>query len=309
MIKLEKHPCLELSHEWEIDIDSEEPILYSKKFVYQETDVIRVGMKMSATNLPSNPATLFLMTTNLHKMGLGVQAVSYVARDHQAFFTSWKTIKMEEKDLTMTRKKNNNENENENGAASGTQLFTAQLELFENEIKSSKFTFKFTVSLTGIVDNYRVHQVDGLLSQQLWFSVTDQPNGADFKLIASDGTFLPVHKWMLAARSPIFAALFSSNEPVTTLHLSVDCTVNEMSQFIKFIYTGELEGLVSHTLLQLAVKYQIKTLEDVCKTAFQEAYAPSVAKMAMIALHMDTGSKDLAPCIKRNEYIYTLNNS
>jgi len=275
MIKLEKHPCLELSHEWEIDIDSEEPILYSKKFVYQETDVIRVGMKMSATNLPSNPATLFLMTTNLHKMGLGVQAVSYVARDHQAFFTSWKTIKMEEKDLTMTRKKNNNENENENGAASGTQLFTAQLELFENEIKSSKFTFKFTVSLTGIVDNYRVHQV------------------------ASDGTFLPVHKWMLAARSPIFAALFSSNEPVTTLHLSVDCTVNEMSQFIKFIYTGELEGLVSHTLLQLAVKYQIKTLEDVCKTAFQDAYVLSLGKMAVIALHMNAGSH--LQCTEENE--------
>ena len=57
-----------------------------------------------------------------------------------------------------------------------------------------------------------------------------------------------------------------------------------MNQFIKFIYTGELEGPVSHGLVQLAVKYQIKTLEKIYQTASQDV---SMDQMSMMALHLD----------------------
>jgi len=96
----------------------------------------------------------------------------------------------------------------------------------------------------------------------------------------------------LASRSPVFETLLlSSNEEIESLHLAVDCTVNDMKQFILFIYTGKLEGLASHVLMQLAAKYQIKTLEDLCQTALQDAYTLSADRMAMVAWHLDSGSR------------------
>jgi len=287
MTKLEKSPCLELKYEWKMeDININEPMLYSRKFLYEKTDLFQAGMKMASTHLPSNPAILFFVTTNLHKMGLKVETVSYMIRERQTpLFRTWNTIEMEEKNL-MTGEYDNEAYEN--GEAGGIQLFTAPVKLFENNVEPSHFTFKFTVSLTGIVDNYLVHQVDDLLSQQLWSSII--ATGTDFKLIASDGNSLPVHKWVLSARSPVFATLFSSGEEIESIHLAVDCTMGKMKQFIQFIYTGALEGLVSRKLLKLAVKYQIKTLEDLCKTAYQDVYTFTMEKMAMFALHLDCGT-------------------
>lgn len=129
--------------------------------------------------------------------------------------------------------------------------------------------------------------MDDLLSKQSWSSIT---TGTDFKLIASDGNSLPVHKWVLSARSLVFATLFSSGEEIESIHLAIDCTLNEMQQFIKFIYTGELKGKVGHELVQLAVKYQINTLQDLCKTTYQDVYAFTMEKMAMFALHLDCGT-------------------
>ena len=71
-------------------------------------------------------------------------------------------------------------------------------------------------------------------------------------------------------------------------HLALDCTVNEMKQLIKFIYAGELEGLVSQELMQLAVKYQIKTLEDICRPALQDTFSKD--RMASIAFHLEPKS-------------------
>jgi len=184
-----------------------------------------------------------------------------------------------------------NDDVDNNGLALGIQLFTAPSKLFKNDVKPPDFTFHFTVYLTGIVDNYHVCQMDGLLSQQLWSSVADQPNDeADFKLIANDGKSFPVHKWMLAARSSVFAALFSNEEEMESVDFAIDCAVDEMKQFIKFIYTGELDELASHELMDLAANFEIKTLEDLCKSSFQDSYAFTRDKLAMMALHLECGS-------------------
>jgi len=53
------------------------------------------------------------MTTNLQKMGLRVQAVSYIAHN----FRSWKQSRWKKKDLTMTSRNKINNDEDENGAA------------------------------------------------------------------------------------------------------------------------------------------------------------------------------------------------
>jgi len=95
----------------------------------------------------------------------------------------------------------------------------------------------FTVYLSGISNNYNLKQIDGLLSQQLWPSSHIR---TDIILIAEDGKSFPAHKWMLAARSPAFVALFNQKEKEQN-HVIECSTVDEIDQFIKLMYTGEVE--------------------------------------------------------------------
>ncbi len=100
----------------------------------------------------------------------------------------------------------------------------------------------------------------------LWSSVTNQ-TWTDFKIIAAVGEkSFSVHKFMLAARSPIFASVFTKN-PATSIQTEF---VNGicMKQFLVFVYTGQLVGAVySPDLRQLATKYQLPTLEQLCSLA------------------------------------------
>ena len=147
-------------------------------------------------------------------------------------------------------------------------------------------TITFTIYLIGITENYRSYQIDGLLSQQLQSFVLDQV-GTDYKLITKDKKIVNVHKFILAARSPVFATMFIKE--AADLNHEMDCTIDEMKQFVKFIYTGELEGIVYDGLIQLAVKYKVKSLESFCQVASQDV---SVNTMASLALHLDPGSID-----------------
>ena len=69
----------------------------------------------------------------------------------------------------------------------------------------------------------------------------------------------------------------------------MDCNVDVMNQFIKFIYTGEFEGFSSQELAQLAVKFEIKTLEDLCQSASIEASSSKIAKL-IAATYLEPGS-------------------
>lgn len=77
-----------------------------------------------------------------------------------------------------------------------------------------------------------------------------------------DGKSYPVHKFILAARSPAFEALFDHQSKETSSNHVMDCSAEEMSQFINFIYTGELEGqaISNDGFKQLIGQYKVKTL-------------------------------------------------
>ena len=155
-------------------------------------------------------------------------------------------------------------NEKEIGAL---QLFTADFDDICHG-RFAKYTFTFTAYLTGNAENYRIYQMDDLLNEQLWSSVINQ-DGTDVKLIANDGKNLSAHKFILEARSPVFAALFSNNKEVE--HVNMNCNDDELKQFLKFIYTGELQGLVCKELMELGLKYKLKTLENLVRGAFQKS--------------------------------------
>lgn len=295
MTKVEKSLRFGLSYEWKMTgLNHDQPQLYTKKFTDEKTELFRVGMKTAGKNhSSSNPAILFLRTTNLQMMGLKVLSVSFLKREDGntdgSPWTRFKEIEMEQNDLKT-----------ESDETAGIQLFTSHFKLDETNLIPTEFEFSFKIYFTGIVENYRVQQLDNLKSQQLWTSVPDHQEG-DFKLIAKNGKSFNVHKWVLAAWSPVFATLFGSEEEIESTHLALDCPGYQIEQFIMFIYTGALEGLVSYELMDLAVEYKIKTLEHLCQSALQDVYALSDDKKAMIAWHMDMDTESHLICNEINE--------
>ena len=292
--ELERFPCLVLQYEWSLATQifkNENKFVLSKKVVYQKNDLFRVGVKTTFCPKPHDhystqkpDATFFLLATNLKKMGLKIKTVFLTCEDDQK-----NNIGREKREM-MDHKIINGKTADKKIEA--TQLFTVPLNRvifhFIPELQSATnlVHLAFTVYLIGITDdNFRVQQIDGLLSQQLWSTLTNQQGGTDFKLIAKDGKVLNVHKFILAARSPVFANLFN-HEEIEESHY-IDCTEDEMTQLVKFIYTGELEGIVGVELMQLAAKYQMTTLEKLYQTISEDV---SMDQMSMIALYLETGT-------------------
>lgn len=81
----------------------------------------------------------------------------------------------------------------------------------------------------------------------------------------------------------------------------MDCTADELKQFIKFIYTGELEGLISNELMELAVTYKVDTLKIIHQTAVKDV---STDIIASLALHLDPGTRNSHElCNVENTYV------
>ncbi len=273
MITVERHPGVVLRYNWKLAGIKKDSAFLSKKIKYKGNDSFRIGFKNPS---PYTSPTLLFLTTNLNKIGLKATDVS---------FSSSKDPKMKNMELKVGRE------EDENWAI---QLFTASL----LKLVGSACSFILKVHLAGIVENYRISPIDRLLSQQLWSSNQDS---ADFELVARDGKSFRVHKWILAARSPVFAALFSkekvkqttkaNQKNIKTNHV-LDCnTLDEMKQFIKFIYTGEFEQPVSGSeqARQLAVKYQVTVMEHLNHAASENI---TVDKLATLAFHFLPGNDE-----------------
>ncbi len=224
MLKVERPSGIVVQYKWKLTDIKRDITVLSKKIHYKENESFRIGLKNSPVSSPS----LVFVTTNLNKIGLKASSVSFSSSNH---------TRIKPMELKIGRKAD------EDGTI---QLFTSSLQPVGDAC-----SFTFTVQLTGIVENYRVSSIDRLLSQQLWLSNQD---GTDFELIAKDGKSFPVHKWILAARSPVFATLFGNEE--SEPNYCMDCTVDEIQQFVKFVYTGEFEEPVTSYLTRLTVEYQ-----------------------------------------------------
>ena len=272
MNELEKLNCIALQYKWKLTSFNPYCAFLSNEIKFQNEASFRVGWNKKPMAYNQSPA-LFLLVTNLNKIGLRAVGVTVSTRVLGAL----PTIK-EMKSTTIT---NSEEGDDENGTI---QLFTA----IDERDGPSTPCFTFTIYLTSVVDDYRVRQVDGLLGEQLLSSATNSNGTADFKLIAGDGEILPIHKFILAARSPVFAILFSEKESIG----SMDCTmfsVDEVKQFIRFIYTGEFQGPASSNMMAMAVKCKVKTLENLCRAASQDI---TVEKMAELAMHLKPGYQE-----------------
>lgn len=110
---------------------------------------------------------------------------------------------------------------------------------------------------------------------------------SDFKFVV-DGTEFFVHKVLLAARSPVFMKMFTSNFQERT---ASEGTINDISkeafqEFLRFIYTETVENIDQHVLELLAISdlYEVEDLKTICKAQLQtgltEENAPFVFQYA-----------------------------
>ncbi len=276
MTTFKKTYCFSLRHKWELSeiiLKAYPSSMFLKIVTYQEEEIFRVVLKKHTSSYFPNLATLFFINTNFKKMGLKVVRVSFTTKSKPRNSNDREVSEMEEENLETGA------NKEEIGAI---QLFKADTGDVSNG-RFTKYAFTFTVCLSGTVENYRLHQRDSLLYKNLcWSSLTNQDE-TDVKLIPKDGENFSAHKFILAARSPVFAALFSNKE---VEHVYMDCNDDKLEQFINFIYVGEFHGLACKELLELALKYELKTLESLVKGAFK---VTSTQMIAVLDDHLKPG--------------------
>lgn len=111
---------------------------------------------------------------------------------------------------------------------------------------------------------------------------------SDVTLNAACGRTLNAHKSILAARSPIFAAMFEHNtveRQMNTVNID-DVEYNVLKEMLRFIYSARVENVENSTsdLLVAADKYQIEGLKDACVRMLSEnMLVENVAEILVIA--------------------------
>lgn len=95
---------------------------------------------------------------------------------------------------------------------------------------------------------------------------------SDVKIVACCGRELPAHKFVLAALSPVFSAMFT-NDMIEKNDNSVvvkDLDYDSLREMLRFMYTGNVENLakLSGGILAAQEKYQIDGLKELCEEYF-----------------------------------------
>lgn len=95
---------------------------------------------------------------------------------------------------------------------------------------------------------------------------------SDVTLVASCGKELPAHKFVLAARSPVFLAMFTNDMKEMTENSVVikDLDYDSIKEMLRFMYVGKVENFdnVSGGILEAQDKYQIDGLKELWEEHF-----------------------------------------
>ena len=264
-----------VSYDWKLEnVEKDFKTIASKMVLFGGEKVFRVALK----NSENGQATLIFLAINLNKIGL---EVSDVVCGKESFDTH---CKMNENGPLRKKEEGN------------FQLFTSQVDVVSSE------NFVFQIHLKGIIDGYSYHPCDRLAKEQLW-SVVNSKLHADVEFIVQDKRF-SAHKAILAARSPVFRAEFTKEEPKKDNPHQIqidDVDASSLEQFLYFVYTGaflefDYTGepapmLANKDLLKLAGRYQLKTLENLCQVALLEVNAEQMASFGVMNLRSSDGQE------------------
>lgn len=255
-------------YQWKpTDVKNETNTLLSKMIRFYNQKAFRVGLKKSAHSTNLSDCSLIFMTTNLPKVGMKAANVAFSGLPASSF---------EESEYhPMT------EESNEDDKTISFQLFSHPM---SSLLPAGDSTLNFRIYIAGVVDYYQVQLMD-LLIDEMWRFAKDG-SGTDFEFVTLEGRRFPVHKFILAARSPVFASLCDTSEDHTEFQQKTELVdATSMEQFLKFIYMGQLKRPVNnHQLKQLAETYQVKSLQNLCQFACHDGVGGD--EMASWILHL-----------------------
>merc|ERR1719228_1001573 len=88
----------------------------------------------------------------------------------------------------------------------------------------------------------------------------------DVTLVSTNNQEVPCHRFILAARSPVFKRLFTSQaatgEPCRE---SIDSSTEALKAMVKYLYTDTLENTdINEDLMNLADKYELTQMKELC---------------------------------------------
>lgn len=147
------------------------------------------------------------------------------------------------------------------------QLFKRSFHCFITE----PTCFTFHVYLTGAAENYRSRLADAYQTDQLWRSAKLR-RYTDLEFVVQRCLFA-AHKVVVAARSPVFAAMLASDmtEARSSRIVISDVAPTTFKHFLRFLYTGDfsvgnccIDGM-RESLYKVADKYQVNTLKELCQ--------------------------------------------
>ena len=191
---------------------------------------------------------LVFTAINVGKIGLKIEQVTYSAKKHG----NLRKFEMKEKRTPFETK---------------IQIFKHGLVL---EDVFNLVDTKFYVKLGRQPSlNFGYQLVDATWTDQLWKAAkTKQLTDVEFLV---DGKAFGAHLFIVSARSPVFAAMFSTDmiEANTGTVTINDTDPDVFETFLIFLYTGALEPFSlanDYRLRALADKYQVDTLLRLCQS-------------------------------------------
>lgn len=119
------------------------------------------------------------------------------------------------------------------------QMFTYILEGYTHtDVLTS---YNFYIHIVKTVDDYCYRPIDTRMSDEFWASAREK-QFTDFEFLVGDRIF-PAHRGIVAARSPVFAAMFKADmvESRTQRVIIEDIESSVFEEFLYFLYTGQLK--------------------------------------------------------------------
>lgn len=92
----------------------------------------------------------------------------------------------------------------------------------------------------------------------------------DVTLVSTNNQEVPCHRFILAARSPVFKRLFASQAATgELLRESIDSSTEALKAMVKYLYTDTLENAdINEDLMNLADKYELTQMKELCLPFF-----------------------------------------
>ena len=217
----------------------------------------RFGLKNEGNTGPH--PILYCVVTNLHKLGFQVLRISVKTKLRPDCVEYMKPRQQE----------------------SCIQLFTKE---FEQDLEED-VTIHFGIHIVETTEHYGYQLADVLLKEQLWLA-SRHKQFTDIEFAVKNHLYW-AHQVIVAARSPVFAAILSSKEfrsggeRITRIKID-DTRPDVFEDFLRFLYTGEFNvDADCNQLMKVADKYQVVTLKLLCQSLLQEINADQLTSFAI----------------------------